>query len=146
MQWMGSTGPTVAKYHHAILTGNGFDPVPTVADIEPGDVIVILYPTGSTASGHVALVEDWPTLRVQLAGRLGDVPVLGVCRRLDEARPRLGRHPEEARRDVESGAGIGTMRLYADADCASSGTRGAPSLSPAFLSQSTHNMAIGRLR
>jgi hypothetical protein len=147
MQWMGSTGPTVAKYHHAILTGNGFDPVPTVADIEPGDVIVILYPAGSTASGHVALVEDWPTLRGSSS------PVVSGTYQFSVSvadSTKQGHGLGDTRRKLDGtwnpGAGIGTMRLYADADLRVVGYTWSTLASSVFLSQSTHNMAIGRLR
>jgi hypothetical protein len=147
MQWFGSTGPTVAKYYNAILTGNGFDVVKSVADIKPGDVIVIRYPAGSSVSGHLAIVEDWPSLRVSSSPVVSGTFQFAVS---VADSTKQGHGLDDTRRNLNGtwnpGAGIGTMRLYTDADLHVVGYTWSTLASSAYLSQSTYNTVIGRIR
>jgi hypothetical protein len=58
---MGSQSPDAAQYHDAIAAQHGFQWVPTIGQVAPGDFIAIVYyPEYQSPSGHVMLVQDYP--------------------------------------------------------------------------------------
>jgi len=144
--WLGTTGPSAATYHNAIVAENGFDRVLNVADIEAGDVIAIRYPAGSSSSGHVAIAEG-PVLMHEatlplVAGTFQfELTVLDSTKR--------GHGPLDTRLRLDgtwqSGAGVGVMRLYTDDALNVVGHAWSTSTSSEFQSQATHPVAIGRV-
>jgi hypothetical protein len=55
-----SSRPHAVDYYWAIRQGAGFMEITNVGDIQVGDVIALLYPPGSTDTGHVAWIAGAP--------------------------------------------------------------------------------------
>lgn len=128
--WLGCTSPLAATWHDQIAVGNDFDVIDDVRDIQPGDVIAIRYDDagcqsmrcgtmqGCDSSGHMAIVQTAPARRAASAPL-----VLGthqyeleiIDSTADVHGPTDSRAAMELDGSDDSGAGIGTMRLYADA-------------------------------
>lgn len=106
--------PLAIDYVAAIGRGDGFAPVARIDAIAPGDVLAIAYPPGSPDTGHVVLVDAPPAPFDGPPRRDGwtqwALPVIDAT-----ASPH---GPDDARSGPppRTGAGRGTMRLYADTD------------------------------
>jgi hypothetical protein len=144
--WLGTTGPSAATYHDAIVDENGFDRVLNVADIEAGDVIAIRYPTGSSMTGHVAIVDGPVVLH---EATLPLVPGTFQFELAVVDSTKRGHGPLDSRLRAngtwQSGAGIGVMRLYTDGALNVVGHAWSTSTGSEFLSEATYPVAIGRL-
>lgn len=143
--WLGSTSPSAALYHDAIAAENGWDVVPLVSDVEPGDVLAIRYPSGGSVSGHVATVVEAPALRTAtvpfVPGTL-QFEVLVV----DSTGSAHG--DTDTRRQVypfDTGVGEGVMRLYTDDQLQIVGHTWSLSGGSVFYDQATRHAVIGRL-
>jgi hypothetical protein len=128
--WIGCTSPLAATWHDQIAMRNDFDVIDNVRDIEPGDVIAIRYDDvgcasvrcgtmqGCDSSGHMAIVRTAPVRHAASA------PLIVGTREyeLDIVDSTSDVHgPTDSRAGMEldgsddAGAGVGTMRLYANA-------------------------------
>ncbi len=114
--WLGSALPTSARWHDAIAAGQGFVRRGTVDAIEPGDVVAIKYLDGtSDVSGHTMIARARPVLRP------GSEPLLAGTRQyalavVDSTSSPHGTGDSRTApgRPAGTGAGVGTLRLYAD--------------------------------
>lgn len=113
--WFGSTSPSAALYHDAIVAGNGFTANYAVANIDIGDVIAIKYPDGLSSTGHVMLVKG---LQQEIAAIAPLVPGTRQYTIDIYDASQSGHGPYDTRKLLDgswdSGAGAGTFRLYAD--------------------------------
>jgi len=145
--WMGSGSPSAAMYHAAIVTEERFDALAAITDVLPGDVIAIKYPAGSAVSGHIAIVVDAPALRAATAP-LVSLTVQYEVTVVDSSSS--GHGPTDTRLNTDGtwhpGAGIGVMRLYANADGGVVGHTWSTSSGSVFHNQVTRNVVLGRLQ
>lgn len=146
--WLGSTSPSSVMYHDAIVAERGFDRIATITDVLPGDIIAIRYPVGSSISGHISIVESAPILRIattplregtfQYEVSVADSASIGHGMTDTRIQPNGTWH---------AGAGIGVMRLYADAYGTVVGhTWSTAPSTTSFYSQATRRIVIGRLQ
>ena len=146
-QWMGSASPNAAMYHAVIVTEERFEEIAAITDLLPGDVIAIKYPAGSTVSGHIAIVRDAPVLRAATAP-LVSLTVQYEVTVVDSSS--TGHGPTDTRLNGDGtwhpGAGIGVMRLYANADGSVAGHTWSTSTRSAFYGQATRNVVLGRFQ
>lgn len=114
--WMGSTSPTAAMIHDTIATANRFTILGLVTSLQPGDILAVKYPVGSSPSGHAMMVSRAPVARVASA------PIVPGTVQYDTeildstALPVHG--PTDSRALAgpnQTGAGMGTIRIYANA-------------------------------
>jgi hypothetical protein len=113
--WLGSTSPSSSRYYSAIKRQNGFVIIGNVNDIQPGDIIAIMYPAGSTVTGHMMMAKSPAIIRTSsspiIAGT--DQYELEI---IDSSQSGHGPTDTRLRGDgtYTPGAGIGVFRLYAD--------------------------------
>ena len=113
--WFGSTSPSAAQYHDQIQASKGFSAITGVQNIEEGDVIAIKYPSGLSSTGHVMIVKTIPQEITALA------PIIENTRQFtveiyDSSQSGHGAYDTRKLLDGswDSGAGVGTFRLYAN--------------------------------
>jgi hypothetical protein len=145
--WFGSTSPTSARYHDIIVAENGFDRIMNVGDIAAGDVIAIRYLTESSTTGHVATARGGATPRAATTPVIAnsfqyEVPVV------DSSSSGHGPYdtrwlPDGTWRD---GAGMGVMRIYADAQGEIVGYTWSTYSTSVFYDPSTRHLVVGRLQ
>ena len=118
--WMGSTGPSSARYHDNIVAGNRFVQITRVGDIQRGDIVAIKYiDAGSGGTGHTMIAQGTPTARAVATKPIIANTVQYELRIIDSTSSphgatdtRRGTGPNGTDQD---GAGFGTVRIYADA-------------------------------
>jgi len=111
--WMGSTSPDAAKYHDTIVAQNGFQRLQLVQQIQPGDILAIVYyPELQSPSGHVMIVQDLPQTNssapLVASTRQWTVPVIDSSSSYHGTSDTRYAHP--------GGIGHGIFRLYANSD------------------------------
>lgn len=145
--WTGSTSPTAALWHDLIENENGWSIVPSISAVQPGDVIAIRYPEGSSVSGHVATVVEPPLPRTATSPLVPSSLQFEVTI-LDATSSGHGFSDTRLQPDGswDTGAGIGIMRLYTTPDGSSLlGHTWSTSSGSTFHNQSTRHIIIGRL-
>jgi hypothetical protein len=143
--WLGWANPSSAMYHDSILAENGFELVPTVFDIEAGDIIAIKYLTG-TVSGHMMIAAGPPTLRVSTAPTYSGTFQFELTV-IDSSSSVHGTTDTRRQPDgtVVTGAGIGVVRLYTDALGNFVGHTWSTHYSSTYRSQATRPIVVGRM-
>ncbi|MBI4978421.1 MAG: hypothetical protein HZC28_13155 [Spirochaetes bacterium] len=152
--WFGSPNPKARVYHRAIERQNGFLRITNIRNIQSGDILAIRYPAGTvsddgyTNSGHVVVVSGIPksmhqkpfiSNTVQYAVRIIDCSSSGHGR--DDTRARL-----TITGIVQStGAGEGTMRLYAYSNGMIAGYSWSTSSASAYYPATERSVAVGRI-
>lgn len=144
--WLGSPTPLASRYHDAIVDGEGFELVPTVDEIESGDLIAIRYPEGSAVSGHMAIIDGPPVLRVATSPLVADTWQFEV-RVIDSSSSNHGPLDSRVQPDgtIEPGAGMGVMRLYTNDDLEIVGYTWSTYNASTYRDGSEYHMVIGRL-
>jgi hypothetical protein len=145
--WTGSTSPTAARYHDTIAAQNRFARITSIAGIAPGDLLAAKYLTPtSTATGHVMWATGVPVPRT------ASKPIVAGTTQyelqvVDSAS--TGHGPTDTRRRAdgtyEDGAGIGVIRLYADANGQVIGYTWSTLSASVYYDATTRPLAIGRL-
>ncbi|MEQ1738784.1 MAG: hypothetical protein ABL884_02670 [Methyloglobulus sp.] len=144
--WMSSTSPTADKYYDAIRQQNGFVVIDNVNDIQPGDIIAIKYPSGSTATGHIMLAKT------TASPRTATLPIVAETSQyqlqiIDSSQ--TGHGPTDSRLNEDGtynpGAGIGILRLYANSVGVVVGYTWSTYNSSKFYDPTTRPIIIGRL-
>ena len=114
-QWFGSSRPTAARYHEAIIEGKGFVRLQRVQDLRPGDLIAVKYLQRKDNTGHVMLVAGEPvrmTATKPLIEGTGQWSVVVI----DSSESGHGaadtRHKRGAGGKDHDGLGKGVLRLY----------------------------------
>lgn len=143
--WMGSTSPSAAIYHDAIAAENGWELIPLVSDVVPGDVLAIRYPAGGSVSGHVATVVEAPVLRTATAPFTTDTLQFEVLV-VDSTASTHGAGDTRRQTDPwDAGVGMGVMRLYTDGELRIVGHTWSLSTGSVYYDQATRHAVIGRL-
>lgn len=118
--WMGSKGPSSARYHDNIAFQNNFQRVQRASDVRRGDILASKYldKTGG-GTGHTMIAASAPVLRTTATRPLIEGTLQYELKIIDSTSSphstgdtRKGTGANGADQD---GAGLGTMRLYADA-------------------------------
>jgi hypothetical protein len=146
LYWLGSSSPVAAIYHDAIVEENGFEIVPTVADLQAGDIMAIRYPEGSSVSGHVAIARGAANPRAATAPVVEGTWQFDVMV-IDSTSSAHGWQDTRRQADggFDAGAGMGVMRLYTNDDLEVVGYTWSTLSVSVYRDVSTHHMIIGRL-
>jgi hypothetical protein len=118
--WMGSKGPSSARYHDNIVFQNNFQRIRQASDVRRGDILASKYlkSTGD-GTGHTMIAASTPVLRSTPTRPLIDGTVQYELRIIDSTSSPHStgdtRQGTGANGADQTGAGLGTMRLYADA-------------------------------
>lgn len=118
----GSTSPSSAQYYDLIVGQTGFTRIAKAADIRRGDIVALKYlPCADNAStGHTMMALGAPVLRAAtkpfIAGTVQyEVKIADSTSSPHTATDSAGITYTDLRNSsTNSGAGIGTLRLYAD--------------------------------
>jgi hypothetical protein len=148
LAWFGGKNPISAKYHDTIAAEKDFEMIPAAAGVDAGDILAIEYQEGGTSSGHTAIVAGPAVLRMTATAPFVpnttqyEVPVLDSSQ--------SGHGPNDTRRNPDgswhTGAGLGTMRLYADDDGLIVGYTWSTYSVSVYYPQSERNLVVGRIR
>jgi hypothetical protein len=119
-EWMGSKGPSSARYHDNIEFQNNFQRIQRAADVRRGDILASKYlDKTSGGTGHTMIAASAPVLRSIPTKPLIEGTVQYEVRIIDStSSPHSAgdtRKGTAADGGDQDGAGLGTMRLYADA-------------------------------
>ncbi len=144
---IGKKRPLAGDYYDAIQGHHGFDPVENVADVAPGDFIVMKYPVDSDNTGHIMLVSAKPTPR-RAVGPLQDGTKQYDVAVIDETSVPHGKTDSryEGPGVKNGGLGRGTFRLYTDMDGKFAGYAWSATATNKFYGPDTRPMIVGRLQ
>jgi hypothetical protein len=146
--WLDANRPLAKHYHAAIKAEHGFQRIPIISEIRPGDILAITYPAGSKENntGHVMLVAGMPKQRAATEPVVGDTLQWEVTV-IDESETGHGKTDTRHRPDKTSadGLGRGVLRIYSDREGHVAGYAWSILQVSKFQSQSRHNMVIGRV-
>lgn len=145
--WFGSTSPNAALYHDRILDEVGFEQVLAVSQIQSGDIVAIEYPSGTTASGHVAIAAGPAVLRSATYPLVSGTSQYALAV-LDAST--TGHGTTDTRRNADgswhAGVGRGAMRLYAsNSTGAIVGYAWSTQSASTYYSKQTRDIVIGRV-
>lgn len=157
--WLGCSSPLAATWHDQIEHQNDFEVVRQVGEIQPGDVLAIRYDDvgcasmscgsmqGCDSSGHMAVVLSSPKRHASSAPWIRgttqfEVDVIDST--TDVHGPTDSRVAMELDGSDDSGAGIGTMRLYADSSGAIVGHTWSTTPQSDFRDVAQRPLVIGR--
>lgn len=118
--WMGSQGPSSARYHENILAGNNFQRIQRAPDVRRGDIVAMKYiDKTSGGTGHTMIAASDAVLRQPASAPEIDGTLQYELKIIDSTSSphgigdtRKGTGDNGADQD---GAGFGTIRLYVDA-------------------------------
>lgn len=123
--WMGSKGPSSARYHDNILFQNNFQRIQRAADVRRGDILASKYldrdqdPNKASGTGHTMIaaakaerrtVDSAPLVNGTVQYELLIIDSTSSPHSKGDTRKGTGTNGAD-----QDGAGLGTMRLYADA-------------------------------
>ncbi|HYF18322.1 MAG TPA: hypothetical protein VEA40_10675 [Ramlibacter sp.] len=149
-QWMGSTGPSSARYHDTIVAGNRFVRITRATDVARGDIVAIKYlDATSGGTGHTMVAQGTPMLRSVATKPVIPGTVQYELRVIDSTSSphgatdtRRGTGPNGSDQD---GAGFGTIRLYADTAGSIVGYTWSLSTASTYYTAATRSLVVGRL-
>lgn len=160
--WLGTLRPSSACFHEVLVDEQGFTLIESVADVEPGDLLVIRYYdegckihdcqnfSGCEFTGHTAMVAATPT-QLESTSPVIEGTLQYTLKVLDvtKAVHGVGDTRWEANPDHsdDEGVGTGTMRLYVDADdpeLAIVGYTWSTSKNSSYHPRSKRDVVIGR--
>jgi hypothetical protein len=145
-RWFGSTSPSAARYYDALKAENRFTRVETVDAIKAGDLIAMKYPAGSSATGHVMIARGAPSARVGTAPEIPGTYQYEI-EVIDSSKS--GHGPNDTRNQEDgswdSGAGVGVVRLYADAAGGIVGYTWSTYKGSVYYDRASRPMVVGRL-
>ncbi|WP_438015937.1 hypothetical protein WMF18_34545 [Sorangium sp. So ce315] len=144
--WFSSTSPNAIRYRDTIVEEVGFEQIPTVGEIEAGDIVAIVYPEGSSATGHVAIAAGTAVPRAAISPLItGTIQYeLAV---LDSST--TGHGLTDTRRKADGtwhpGVGRGVMRLYANSYGAIVGHSWSAQSGSIYYPKRVRDIVIGRV-
>jgi hypothetical protein len=117
--WLGSKGPSSARYHDNIVHANNFQRITTASQVRRGDIVAIKYiDKTSGGTGHTMIAAGAAVRRSTPTAPLVENTDQYELRIIDstssphsQGDTRKGTGPNGSDQD---GAGLGTVRLYAD--------------------------------
>ena len=114
-QWtsmFGSSSPNLTTYYNDAVADVGLDGFKPIADAKVGDYFICKYPTGSSARGHLVMLDSLPTLvSTTSTYRAYNVSVIDVTGSVHTNDTRAGANADGTN---DSGVGRGDIRLYTD--------------------------------
>lgn len=145
-RWLGSSSPSAAMYHDAILLQNRFTSVQHIADIRAGDIIAVKYPAGGSATGHVMFARGPAMARSPSAPLVADTVQYEV-EVIDSSKSGHGADDTRLLADGgwDSGAGIGVLRLYADDGGTLTGYTWSTYSNSQYYGADSRHLVVGRL-
>lgn len=113
--WLGSTGPSSARYHDNIVARNNFQKIDMAPDVRRGDIVAIKYiDKTSGGTGHTMIAAGTPVRRTVPTAPIIQGTIQYELRIIDSTKsPHSLDTRGEAAPAGPNGAGLGTMRLYA---------------------------------
>lgn len=145
--WMASTSPTANKYYDNINQQNGFVSISKVNEIQPGDIIAIKYPSGSTVTGHMMMANGPATPRSPTLPLVAGTYQYAI-QIIDSSQ--TGHGPQDTRLMEDGtyspGAGIGILRLYANSVGNLIGYTWSTYNSSQYYDSNTRPIIVGRLK
>jgi hypothetical protein len=144
--WIGWANPNSAMYHDAVVAEMGFEVVPTVLDIEAGDIIAIKYLAGTGASGHLMIAAGPAILRAPTAPLYAGTLQFEITV-IDSSSSIHGNADtrKQANGTTITGVGMGVFRIYTDLEGTTLGHTWSTQASSTYRSQATRPMAFGRV-
>ncbi len=147
-KWFSSTRPTAKRYHDAIEEQKGFQLIPHVQDMQPGDFLAVKYLSRTDNTGHVMLAADRP---VKISPQEPVVPgttqwkVTVIDSSESGHGPTDTRHKRGINGKDHDGLGEGVLRLYTDAQGGVVGFTWSTLASSEIKKPTDENLLIGRL-
>lgn len=144
VRWFGLADPQAKDYYSAIVAHRGFSQLAHVEDLQPGDIVAVNYGTDHKPTGHVMMIDRVPaqhdsTAPVEPGFQQYEVAVIDSANSghgsLD-TRFAGGRHT--------TGAGRGTLRLYANPDGTVAGYTWSTKHISQFYPVADRKLAFGR--
>jgi len=147
-KWFDSRRPTAARYHDAIVQGNGFTEVKTVGNVRPGDIIAVKYLHRKDNTGHVMLVAELPQ-RMKAKKPIMEGTEQWEITVIDSSQSGHGstdtRHHQGKDGKDHDGLGQGVLRLYTDKQGHIAGFAWSTLGASKFAEPTEEHVVIGRL-
>ena len=146
-RWFGTRRPTAERYHDAIVDGRGFTQVPSIAALQPGDLIAVKYLTRHDNTGHIMLVVDAPQ-RLSPAPAYVDGTTQWAVTVVDSSMSGHGptdtRHKRGADGRDHDGLGRGVVRLYGSTNGEVAGFAWSTLKVSRFVAPADEHVVLGR--
>jgi hypothetical protein len=148
-KWFDSSRPSAKRYHDAIVDQKGFQSIPHVQDMLPGDILAVKYLNRADNTGHVMLAADRP-LKIS-----SKEPVISGTQQwtvtvIDSSESGHGptdtRYKRGPNGKDHDGVGEGVLRIYSDADGQVAGFAWSTFANSEFKKPSDEHLVIGRLQ
>jgi hypothetical protein len=145
-QWLGKRRPLAKTYHEAIMNEQGFKHIQLIREVEPGDIIAIMYPAGSEDTGHIMIVAETPQGRKASRPKIEGTEQWEIAV-IDSSKTGHGKMDTRRRDDgtFGSGAGEGILRVYTDRKGPVVGYTWSTFDNSEYYDQMVRHLAIGRL-
>jgi cell wall-associated NlpC family hydrolase len=152
-RWLGKNRPTADCYHDAIVKQNGFENIPAIKDVRPGDLLAVKYLTNKPDTGHVMLVagapKKMPALQPLVPGtEQWEVRIID-CSKSGHG-PTDTRHRRGKTGKDHTGLGEGVLRIYVHKGGTDNGRIAGWAWSTRkisrFLDPKEEDLVIGRLK
>jgi hypothetical protein len=145
--WFGSNSPSAANYHDAIVAQNGFSVIQKIGGIKAGDIIAVKYQSDPTSTGHAMIAKTTATKRAPTSPLIKGTFQYEI-EVIDSSKSGHGTSDTRLMADKtwDTGAGTGTLRLYADNTGTITGYTWSTAKNSTYYGlKSNHHLAIGRL-
>lgn len=144
--WMGVSYPKATNYYNEIITQDHFTNILSVNQIMQGDIIAMQYPPGSTATGHVMIVDSAPTLRTTSSPLVPGTSQYEVVVMDCSGSGHGSTDTRYISNGVfEDGIGKGVFRLYVNSTGNIVGYTWSTYSNSTYYDQSQRHLAVGRL-
>lgn len=149
-EWTGRRRPTAHRWYDFATSERAaqiVDRVAKLADVRPGDVILIKYPPTDLDTGHVMLIAGRPVRRTA-SEPLGEGTQQWEIPVIDSSKSAHGPQDTRRRASGEAGAGLGkgVVRVYTHSDDAVAGYAWSTQKSARFQPVTEHPLVIVRFK
>jgi hypothetical protein len=141
--------PQAKDYYGSIARQEGFLRIDKLADVEPGDIIAMLYSLGDAGgTGHVMLVDAKPVLRATDTDPIVESTRQWEVSIIDSSASAHGKSDSRRADDgsKRTGLGRGVFRLYADPLGTLAGYAWSLEKSSRYVDPRDRPIAIGRIK
>ena len=139
--------PPRAKEYAALITSQeGFQSIPILSDVAPGDIIAIKYPADRKDTGHVMLIDSIPVLRNKPTKPIVHGTQQWEVTVLDSTKSPHGSSDSRINPDgsKRNGVGRGSIRIYTDEHNKPLGYSWSSSATSVFHASALTPLLIGR--
>lgn len=144
VRWFGLSNPQAKDYYGAIVARRGFSQLAHVEDLQPGDIVAVNYGTDHKPTGHVMMIDRVPALHDSTAPVEPGLQQYEVAV-IDSANSGHGSLDTRFAGGLHTtGAGRGTLRLYANADGTVAGYTWSTKHISQFYPAADRKIAFGR--